>query len=114
MSHPRTGVQRQTVDLSQFPDLVVIYLGMRVRRLWGLRKLLKTGRQIQAGVAQHPEGLLLHENFVFSFVPPHVGMRTMGAPSYSQWRCGAGYVESPAPRGSVIAGLELRGFRGRC
>jgi len=75
MSQPRTGVQRQTVDLSQFPDLVVIYLGMRVRRLWGLRKLLKTGRQIQAGVAQHPEGLLLHENFVFSLVPPHVGMR---------------------------------------
>ena len=75
MSQPRTGVQRQTVDLSQFPDLVVIYLGMRVRQLRGLRKLLKTGRQIQAGVAQHPEGLLLHENFVFSFVPPHVGMR---------------------------------------
>ena len=75
MSQPRTGVQRQTVDLSQFPDLVVIYLGMRVRRLRGLRKLLKTGRQIQAGVAQHPEGLLLHENFVFSLVPPHVGMR---------------------------------------
>ena len=75
MSQPRTGVQRQTVDLSQFPDLVVIYLGMRVRQLRGLRKLLKTGRQIQAGVAQNPEGLLLHENFVFSFVPPHVGMR---------------------------------------
>ena len=75
MSQPRTGVQRQTVDLSQFPDLVVIYLGMRVRQLRGLPKLLKTGRQIQAGVAQHPEGLLLHENFVFSFVPPHVGMR---------------------------------------
>jgi hypothetical protein len=75
MSQPRTGVQRQTVDLVQFPDLVVIYLGMRVRRLRGLRKLLKTGRQIQAGVAQHPEGLLLHENFVFSLVPPHVGMR---------------------------------------
>ena len=75
MSQPRTGVQRQTVDLSEFPDLVVIYLGMRVRQLRGLRKLLRTGRQIQAGVAQRPEGLLLHENFVLSFVPPHVGMR---------------------------------------
>ena len=75
MSQPRTGVQRQTVDLSEFPDLVVIYLGMRVRQLRGLRKLLRTGRQIQAGVAQNPEGLLLHENFVFSFVPPHFGMR---------------------------------------
>ena len=75
MSQPRTGVQRQTVDLSEFPDLVVIYLGMRVRQLRGLPKLLRTGRQIQAGVAQQPEGLLLHENFVLSFVPPHVGMR---------------------------------------
>ena len=75
MAQPRTGVQRQTVDLSEFPDLVVIYLGMRVRQLRGLRKLLRTGRQIQGGVAQKPEGLLLHENFVFSFVPPHVGMR---------------------------------------
>ena len=75
MAQPRTGVQRQTVDLSEFPDLVVIYLGMRVRQLRGLRKLLRTGRQIQAAVAQKPEGLLLHENFVLSFLPPHFGMR---------------------------------------
>ena len=75
MSQRGSGVNRQTVDLSEFPDLVVIYLGMRVRHVRGLSKLLKTGRQIQAGVAQNPEGLLLHENFVFSFIPPHVGMR---------------------------------------
>ena len=36
---------------------------------------MKTGRQIQAGVAQEPDGLLLHENFIFSFAPPHFGMR---------------------------------------
>src|SRR5262245_65931610 len=30
-----TGVDRQTVDLSGFPDLVVIYLGMRVRTVGG-------------------------------------------------------------------------------
>jgi hypothetical protein len=70
-----TSVDRRTVDLAGFPDLVVIYLGMRVRSIGGLRKLLQTGRQIRAGVAQQPDGLLLHENFVFSFVPPHVGMR---------------------------------------
>ena len=75
MAERRTGVTRQTVDLSGFPDLVVIYLGMRVRTLRGLRKLLETGRQIRAGVAEQPDGLLLHENLVFSFVPPHVGMR---------------------------------------
>jgi Domain of unknown function (DUF4188) len=72
----RTGaVNRRTVNLSGFPDLVVIYLGMRVRNVRGLGKLLRTGRQIQAGVAQGPNGLLLHENLVFSLVPPHVGMR---------------------------------------
>jgi Monooxygenase af470-like len=75
MAQPRTVVNRQTVDLSGFPDLVVIYLGMRARDGRGLRKLLQTGRQIRAGVARHPDGLLLHENLVFSFLPPHVGMR---------------------------------------
>jgi Monooxygenase af470-like len=75
MAKRRTGVGRQTVDLSAFPDLVVIYLGMRVRNLRGLGKLLQTGRQIRAGVAQGADGLLLHENIVFSFLPPHLGMR---------------------------------------
>ena len=75
MAQQRTGVERQTVDLSGFPDLVVIYLGMRVRSLGGLRKLMATGRQIRAGVAQQPDGLLMHENLLFSLAPPHVGMR---------------------------------------
>jgi hypothetical protein len=75
MAQQRTVVNRQTVDLSGYPDLVVIYLGMRVRNTRGVRKLLETGRQIRAGVAQEPDGLLLHENFVFAFLPPHFGMR---------------------------------------
>jgi hypothetical protein len=68
-------VNRQTVDLSAFPDLVVIYLGMRVRSAHGLLKLMKTGRQIGAGVKAQPDGLLLHENIMFSLFPPHAGMR---------------------------------------
>jgi Monooxygenase af470-like len=75
MAEPRSRVNRRTVDLSAFPDLVVIYLGMRVRSMRGLSKLMQTGRQIRAGVAQNPDGLLLHENFVFSLLPPHFGMR---------------------------------------
>src|SRR5256885_3641760 len=75
MGQPRTAVNRQAVDLAGFPDLVVIYLGMRVRTPRGLRKLLQTARQIQAAVAQRPDGLLLHENLMFSLVPPHAGMR---------------------------------------
>jgi hypothetical protein len=45
---PDTGaiqVDRQTVDLSAYPDLVVVYLGMRVNRLYGLRTLMGYGRK---------------------------------------------------------------------
>ena len=31
----RTRVERRTVNLSAYPDLVVIYLGMRVNRIAG-------------------------------------------------------------------------------
>ncbi len=37
---------RRTVDLSAFPDLVVIYLGMRVNELKGLKTLLRFGPKI--------------------------------------------------------------------
>lgn len=68
-------VDRKTVDLSAYPDLIVIYLGMRVNALTGLKTLLGLGPQIAQSVAAKPEGLLLHEDFVFSLFPPHVGMR---------------------------------------
>ena len=69
-------VERRTVDLSAFPDLVVIYLGMRVRTLAGIKRLLGLGPQINKAGAQRPEGLLHCENgIVFSFFPLHVGMR---------------------------------------
>jgi hypothetical protein len=67
--------QRVTVDLSQFPDLVVVYLGMRVHSLRGLRTLLSFGAQIAKAVAAKPERLLLHENLTYSILPPHFGMR---------------------------------------
>ena len=70
-----TSVQRQTVDLSKYPDLVIILLGMRVNRLAGLKTLLGFGPKISASVEAHPHGLLRHENFVFSLFPMHVGMR---------------------------------------
>ena len=69
------AVERYTVDLSDYPDLVVIYLGMRARSLRGLKTLLSFGPRIQKAVATRPDGLLLHENLVFSLVPPHAGMR---------------------------------------
>jgi hypothetical protein len=69
------SVDRVTVDLAQFPDLVVIYLGMRVRSVRGLSTLLTTGRRIRQAVAEKPDGLLLHERMIYSLFPPNIGMR---------------------------------------
>ena len=68
-------VQRNTVALDGYPDLVVVYLGIRVNRLYGLRRLLGLGRQIRASWQSEPDGLLLHEDLVLSLVPMHLGMR---------------------------------------
>src|SRR5258708_5428177 len=68
-------VDRRTVDLSAYPDLVVIYLGMRVNVLAGLKTVLGFGPRIADSVKAKPDGLLLHESILFSLVPLHVGMR---------------------------------------
>ncbi|HZP22711.1 MAG TPA: DUF4188 domain-containing protein [Terriglobales bacterium] len=70
-----TKVNRRTVDLSQYPNLVVVYLGMRVNRITGLKTLFGFGPKIAASVEAQPDGLLAHENFLFSLFPPHAGMR---------------------------------------
>jgi Domain of unknown function (DUF4188) len=68
-------VNRVTVDLSPYPNLVVIYLGMRAASLRGLKTLIQFGPRIKAAVDQKPDGLLLHENLIFSLMPPHAAMR---------------------------------------
>jgi hypothetical protein len=70
-----TKVNRRTVDLSGFPNLVVIYLGIRVNHLTGLKTLFGLGSGISSSVAAKPDGLLLHEPIVYSLFPPHIGMR---------------------------------------
>ena len=69
------GVERRTVDLSTYPDLVVIYLGMRVNAWTGLKTVVGFGPKIDAAVAAQPDGLLLHESLIYSLIPPHLGMR---------------------------------------
>jgi Domain of unknown function (DUF4188) len=66
---------RQTVDLSAYPDLVVVYLGMTVNVLTGVKTLLGFGPKIEGSVAARPDGLLLHENIFYSLFPLHLGMR---------------------------------------
>ena len=65
--------KRETVNLSAYPELVVIYLGMRVNALTGFKTLLGFGPKISAAVDARPAGLLLHENLLFSL--RHFGMR---------------------------------------
>lgn len=69
------AVQRRTVDLSAYPDLVVIYLGMQVRTLWGIKTLLGFGPKINKSAVAQPEGLLRHEIFFWSLFPAHAGIR---------------------------------------
>ncbi len=68
-------VQRRTVDLSAYPDLVVVYLGMRVNTLSGIKTAIGFGPKIARSYQAKPEGLLLHEDFFMSLFPMHVGMR---------------------------------------
>jgi len=69
------ATSRKTVDLSQYPDLVVIYLGMRVNALTGIKTLFGFGPKISNAVAAKPDGLLLHEPIIYSLFPLHAGMR---------------------------------------
>ena len=83
---------RQTVDLSAYPDLVVVYLGMTVNVLTGVKTLLGFGPRIEGSVAARPDGLLLHENIFYSLFPLHLGMR-------QYWRtanCGSSFCETLA------------------
>jgi Domain of unknown function (DUF4188) len=70
-----THATRTAVDLSDQQDLVVIYLGMRVRTLRGMRTLRRIGKEIEHAAAAKPDGLLRHEILWYSLVPPHGGMR---------------------------------------
>ncbi len=74
-SRARSPVSRRTVDLSGYPDLVVVYLGMRVNAWSGLKTLIGFGPKIAASAEAKPEGLLLHERIIYSLFPPCVGMR---------------------------------------
>jgi hypothetical protein len=66
---------RMAVDLSAYPDLVVIVLGMKVNALTGLKTLLGLGPQIDKAVGGNPDGLLLHESLIYSLLPTHLVMR---------------------------------------
>ena len=61
---------RRSVDLSGYPDLVVIYLGYRATNLKGAGDLLRIGRGLRSLQKTPPAGLLSHENLWFGFMHP--------------------------------------------
>ena len=65
MSYPR-----QSVDLSGYADLVVVYLGYRARNVAGMRSLLRIGRGLRTLRRNPPDGLLSHEGLWFGFMHP--------------------------------------------
>jgi len=91
-------VERRTVDLSAYPDLVVIYLGMRVNRLAGLKTILGFGPRISNAVGEKPDGLLLHENLIYSILPHARG----NAPVLARFRIPG----TPVPLGAAYAVVE--------
>ena len=72
-SQPSPAMRRASVDLSAYPDLVVIYLGIRVNRWRGLKAMMGIGPDLGQVVAHKPDGLLVHENVVYGL--NHFGMR---------------------------------------
>lgn len=68
-------MDRVTVDLSCYPDLVMMTLGMRVNTLSGLPTLFRFGPSISRAVQDKPDGLLCHETVIYSLFPPHLGIR---------------------------------------
>jgi heme-degrading monooxygenase HmoA len=64
------ATHRSTVDLSGFPDLVVIYLGMKALDAEGSAALQAFSSRIAEAVAGQPPGLLAHEVIGVTQNPP--------------------------------------------
>lgn len=65
MNYPRASV-----DLSGYPDLVVIYLGYRATTLKSIFGILRIGSGLRDIQKNPPAGLLSHENLWFGFMHP--------------------------------------------
>lgn len=64
---------RRSVDLSDYPDLVMIMLGFRLRGWRGLLALRRIGPGLNQIARERPDGLLAHEGMMFSLT--HFGFR---------------------------------------
>jgi hypothetical protein len=67
------AVLRETVDLSAYPDLIVMLLGLKLKRPRALLAMRDVGRGLAAIRRDPPDGLLANQNFLFGW--NHVGIR---------------------------------------
>ncbi|MCJ2188112.1 monooxygenase family protein [Novosphingobium beihaiensis] len=115
---------RETVDLSAYPELVVVILGFKLRRLRALPAMLRLGRGL-AEIRNHPpEGLLAEDRMLFGW--NHIGFRqywrdlpsleafTRSMPHSGWWRDflkdpqGAGFWhEAYSPQGTEAIYINL-------
>lgn len=65
--------KRSTVDLDAYPQLAVIYFGLKIKSLRGLWTVFQLGLSIDRAIRARPDGLLRHELLLFGFF--HIGMR---------------------------------------
>lgn len=64
---------RQSVDLSDYPDLVMIMLGFQIRGWRGLIAMHRIRSGLNRIARERPEGLLAHEGMMFGL--SHLGFR---------------------------------------
>ncbi|MHA6718058.1 monooxygenase family protein [Sphingomonas sp. RS6] len=117
---------RETVDLSAYPELIVVILGFRLRRLRAIPAMIRIGRGLSALRRSPPDGLLGEDQMLFGW--NHVGFRqywrdlasleafTRSAPHSGWWRDfvrdpqGAGFWhEAYGARGIEAVYLNLSG-----
>ena len=65
------NTERRAAELSDYPDLVVITLGMKAHSLRGLRTLLGLRKEVARAVRDQPDGLLHHDTLIITNWPVH-------------------------------------------
>ena len=112
---------RQSVELTAYPDLIVIMLGFRVSSWRGALSLIGVGKGLRAIQDAPPDGLLAHEQCLYAL--NHVGIRqywrdleslerfTRSAPHSHWWRDfaklsdGAGFWHETYARSGAMEAL---------
>ncbi|WP_210358680.1 monooxygenase family protein [Sphingomonas beigongshangi] len=108
--------QRTTVDLTAYPDLMVVMLGFRLRGLRAIPAMMAIGKGLGEIARRHPDGLLHHEGFLFGW--NHVGIRqywrdpaalaafTRSEPHGGWWRS---FLRDPKQAGFWHEAYSMRG-----